>query len=147
MCGFRYELSPFEGFFDRSGWTDLIKIFSAPFWSKYADEYGGTKWAHICKCTMQLLDAIKNGSPLDIIHTLDKVMDLHHNNGSLLTPSKVGKMAIDQHVLDIRARLRSVEDFLPYVSTQVKNLIIGSKNYLEESVLNEALIDSQKSLI
>jgi hypothetical protein len=141
-----FRLGAFEGFFSRVGWQNIIKIFNAPFWEKYAEMYGGKAWVKICQATINLIDQIKHGSEKDLMHALDVIIDMHHNTGSILNQNKVGKMAISQKVLDIRAHLRSVDSFLPYVSQPVANLINSSKNHLEESILTEGLLLSQKSL-
>lgn len=107
--------------FNTFSYNETANIFSADFWSKYADMYGGQKWEEITEAVKKLDNATRRGSVKDLMYIFDRLMDLEHNTGSL--SSKLHKMKVDKKTLDLRAGFRSVQDFLPYVSPQVTNLI------------------------
>ena len=133
-----YALTGRPGFFSRVGYHNIINWFNAPFWEEHADMYGGPAWAKITAANTALLDQLKHSDVKDVMSALDKLLDLHHNTGSILSKNKVGlEMSVDQKTLDIRARLRSVKDFLPYVSSDVKKLITAASNSLTEAAMKQ----------
>jgi hypothetical protein len=106
--------------FNTFDYNETIQIFSAPFW-EHANLYGGKKWAVITEATKQLDNAVRREKVTNLLGTFDKFMDLEHNTGSLY--SKLKRMKVSKQTLDLRAGFRTPQDFLPYVSDQVKKLI------------------------
>jgi hypothetical protein len=97
-----------------------MDMFNADFWEE-ADMYGGEKWAGITNAVRTLDAAIRRGKDKDLMYAVDKLLDIEHNTGSL--SSKLTKMKVDKNTLDLRAGFRSVQEFKPYVSSQVAQLI------------------------
>lgn len=107
--------------FGTFSYDETIQILGAPFWEEHANLYGGKKWSSITEVTKQLDNAIRRENVQSLLSTFDKFMDLEHNTGSLY--SKLNQMKVSKETLDLRAGFQSVQDFLPYVSDQVKKLI------------------------
>jgi hypothetical protein len=99
---------------------ETAQIFAAPFW-RHANLYGGKKWATITNTVRELDNALRRENVLNLMNSFDKLMDLEHNTGSL--SSKLNQMKVSKETLDLRAGFRSPQEFLPYVSDQVKKLI------------------------
>jgi hypothetical protein len=111
------------------GYQNAIRLFNAPFWEEYAELYGGKKWAQITEALMHLHDSVKRAKGMkDIMFAIDRLYDMEHNTGSL-----VGKLpknvAVSEQDLDLRASIRSVREFYPYVSSQVKKIIDACPRY------------------
>jgi hypothetical protein len=108
-------------FWKKFSYSDCVKIFNAPFWEKWADAYGGQKWAEITQYCMELHSALKSGDLKTMIGLIDKIYDLEHNTGTLM--SKLPYLKVTLTDLNNRARLRSIEDFLPHVSSDARKVI------------------------
>lgn len=113
-----------------------VKIYSIPKWDSC---YGGKRWA---AGAQMLVESKKVKTRHQKVFWCDRVLDLYHNSGHLLnktdfqflseyciTPPK-GKMRTP---LDVRAKSKSVLNFLPYVSTSVAKLVIPRKNLLDSN--------------
>ena len=111
------QLPPFA----EIGYDNAIEMFSCPLWVEYAELFGGPLWVKITEAVKNL-DAHKDASPKDLMFWIDRLYDMEHNTGRLgekLSP----RSRVSTKALDLRARLTTAKDFLPYVSDQVKRLI------------------------
>lgn len=116
-------------------------IFSIPKWYL---SYGGKKWA---KGTKMLMDIVNVRTLEDKIFWVDKVLDLYHNCGHMLNKTKFRVLEQKNkeiltiqsngkrrkrwsNSLNVRAKARSVIEFLPYNSVEVQRLVIPRKNLL-----------------
>ena len=63
--------------------------------------------------------------PVHTLQEIDRLMHIHHNNGSIFNKPHLLKRGVrlTQADLDVRAALKSPEEFLPHVSQYVANLI------------------------
>lgn len=105
--------------------SDFERLFRAPFWrSDLSDLYGGPPWEKIVRTLGKLIENLKGKDVDSLAIAVDAVYDLEHNTGSILTKFK---SPITKAILDKRASIGSLEEFLPMVSQTVKNLI---KSYI-----------------
>lgn len=99
------------------------------------DEFGGEAWAN----ASDALADLKNVKTLsDKVYWIDRVMDLHHNNGHILNKTEFSSLENDTNVdkydcitfLDYRAKARSILDFVEFCSFKIRKLIIPRKRIL-----------------
>jgi hypothetical protein len=102
---------------------DLVNIFNAPFWrNSESDLYGGPPWAKICQALGVLLEATKVGDMSKLAMAIDNIYDLDHNTGSISSKFPA-KSRVDKDILDKRAAIKSLDDFIPLVSPSVRGMI------------------------
>ena len=104
------------------GWNDVSQAFDNLEWSP---AYGGEKWASATRAYLKLKEAIDNGvlvtAPDDAMMIIDHIYSLEHNTGMLLNK---GPMYVPREHLDRRFRMQHWINFLPYVSSKIRNLLI-----------------------
>lgn len=118
-----FQLHPYQGFYSRVGWSNVIKVFQAEFWQEHADLYGGQRWSEIATAALAIIHAFKHGEVEDSMASLDYVVGLQHNTGSIMSKRKVGKLAVSQEILNLRNSPQMRNHFLPLVSPQIRKLI------------------------
>lgn len=99
---------------------------------RWSCQYGGESWAKAADALADLKN-IKNLS--DKVYWIDKVMDLHHNNGHILNKTEFRGLEIDPDpnnldsttFLDHRARAKTIFEFLDFCSSKIRRLIIPRK--------------------
>lgn len=106
---------------ERFGYSDYMTFFSAPFWKEETDWYGGPAWAHIAEATMHLDAQFRRGDTKSLMFAVDKMFHIEHNTGTL--SSKFKRLVVSKKTLDLRSQFTKSQDFLPYVSGTVRNLI------------------------
>lgn len=125
------RLPPRDQFFKHFSYQDCVKLFSAKFWEEHADAYGGKAWARITEALIELHDAVKRGKLKELIMVIDKIYDLQHNTGSLLSKTNLN---VSKSALDYRAQARTLKDFASKVSPPVNKLITSAAG-IAESVI------------
>lgn len=108
-------------------------LFHIPKWSV---AYGGKKWASAAKL---LVEAKKLKTIHQKVGWCDRVLDLYHNSGHLLNKTDFASLSVKSislsgkgiQPLTLRAKSRSVLQFLPYCSPSVRNLILPRKHLLD----------------
>ena len=124
-------------FWNCVGFFGADKLFRAPFWKTYADQYGGEKWAVINEAFRALFHAVKHDLPLkEVAYRLDDIYGLPHNTGMLVNKPKMEALRVSAETLDALAQMKSPQDFLPYVSSEVKKLIIACGRTEESWTIN-----------
>jgi hypothetical protein len=106
----------------------VAKLLTADFWEKYADNYGGPKWAEILHMGYNLICAVKNGAPLpEWVALIDCFYGMKHNTGWLAT--KMGDFAVDKVDMDVRSRLIGTQTLARLVSPPVAQVLISSPGF------------------
>lgn len=113
-------------------------LFSIPKWYS---AYGGPKWAEAARL---LVECKKVKSRMDKIYWVDRVLDLYHNTGHLLDKTGFYEIscireynALDKigrkrkvNALTFRANAKSILEFIPFNSSEIRKLVIPRKNIL-----------------
>ena len=113
-------------------------IFYIPRWYY---NYGGKKWAKAAKL---MIDSKSLKTLASKVYWIDQVLDLYHNTGHLLNKTKFEVLSSDKlkfnnislrgwtymTPLNIRKLSSSAIQFIPFVSDDIKRLLIPRKNIL-----------------
>jgi hypothetical protein len=117
----QYKESPSQGLWYYFTVPDVERIFTAPFWrSDLSDAFGGPPWAIITRQLGKVMESLRTGDVDRLALAVDSTYDLEHNTGSILTKFKSD---ITKSVLDRRAAIGSLDQFIPLVSENVRSLI------------------------
>lgn len=110
-------------------------LFYYPIWEV---NYGGEAWTK----TANLLQSFKKVKDYHSkVHWCDQVLHLQHNTGHVLDKTRYLALSMKnipkddfdyETALDLRARSRSILEFMPYVSIEVKKLVMPHARLLRE---------------
>lgn len=118
---------------------EIHKLFALPLWKEEScDQYGGAAWARIVETFGRLVEAYKAQVPKNLMYWVDRVYDLAHNNGSIMTKAPK-KWRVSKADLDYRANAK-LADFKKVCSPIVQNMIPSSYN---ESTIVSSLIGEE----
>ena len=101
------------------------KLFAWP--DTWDEDYGGKPWVAAIDALDELRKTMSNGKLTERITCIDKVLDLEHNTGCLL--SKTEFSLVDDQFLDFRAALTNVGPLLKYTSPEVTKLAKKTNRY------------------
>jgi len=134
--------------FDRVSLDKVQIAFYAKIWGR---SFGGPLWGKAADGLMKLNKAIEKEDTGQMLLYADHILDMQHNTGFILNktewrvldeqfplypvesgpaPMLKGRRRRNITHLDNRSILRSLEDFKPYVTKKVRNLISANCNYL-----------------
>ena len=106
--------------------------------------YGGELWANATRLLIELKKLLKLNNVYDkLALTIDAILDLQHNNGFIMNKTGFGVLSgtklcewdgykddIEFNHLDNRYNLKSIDDYKPYCSTKVRNLITATGRHI-----------------
>jgi len=99
-------------------WEDVDNAYNKIEWSS---SWGGKMWGTGTKSFLKLVARASEMDAQEMANVVDHIFDLMHNTGGLLNK---GGMFIADEDLDRRAKCTHVARFLPYVSPDIKQLIL-----------------------
>lgn len=113
--------------FQKAVWAEFTvmeihKLFCLPLWKDpQCDQYGGQKWAQIVETFGRLIEAYKAHVPKTLMYWVDRVYDLEHNNGSIMSKAPKSRR-VSKEDLDYRANAK-LDDFMKVTSPIVAQMI------------------------
>lgn len=96
----------------------------------WTEMFGGSQWFYISGLIKKLADAKR---PKDVVFYIDQLYDVEHNTGTLL--SKIPPLYVPTQMLDVRAELRDPRDFMPYVSSECRRLLLSVSRALHLDIV------------
>lgn len=128
----------------------MASFFTAPFWGSegarwdHTDRFdvAGAPWAEICRLTAAVRKARGSQNPKNLAFAIDRLMHVHHNNGSIFNRPQVMKLGLrlSKEDLDKRASIASSQEFLPLVSPIVRRLIAATQPTRTKESLHEVRV-------
>jgi len=106
------------------------------YFGPWGEGFGGKRWA---KAVAEMKKYMSLKSRFQKVYWCDRVLHMQHNTGHLLNKTPFKQLTVvtvrkksgrDQLVLNFRAKAKSILEFVPYVSSDVKKLVIPQSRLL-----------------